>query len=155
MRPSFRNFLRQPCVVVASAGNSAGAWTLASRFALPSRSSVAHLSTITQTLLKAGAKHCVTSVQLGEVLDVSPQALENATANQGGIEYLLIVQSALGPGESDLRTLVQQATQALLGNSIYQIHGVYRFASRVEHEAVKAPTRPPQRTDLMSQWQPV
>ena len=152
MRPSFANFLRQPCQVVASAGYVAGGNVLAARFALPERPAATIFSQLAETLFADGVRHAVTKVQIGEVVSAGPQALANAGPKSDGVEYLAIIESATQSGATHLSALLDRAGAELLERSLYRIDAVYRFASRVDHADVQAPRRPLQRSDLMSLW---
>jgi len=152
MRPSFANFLRQPCHVIASAGYVSGGSLLASRFALPERQSAARLSNLAEMLYARGTRLALTRVQIGEVVSAGPQALTNTGPKSGGVEYLAIVEAATESGATQLSALLDDAACGLLDGALYRTEAVYRFASRVEHADVEAPRRPLQRSDLMSQW---
>jgi hypothetical protein len=152
LRPAFRNFLRQPCQIVAHSGRSAGGWIVALRCGFEAMQSKDRLSSIAQSLFENGSGCCVTSVRIGQVVKAGPQALTNPTVSANSVEYLVIVESASEAAELKLLPYVTQSTEAFMHGSLSQTIGMYRVASRIEHSAVQAPSRPRQRTDLMSMW---
>jgi hypothetical protein len=152
MRPAFKNFLRQPCELVASAGHILGGWTLTVRFALAAEAVPAQLQAIAQGLFVLGTTHSVTHVRIGRVRSAGPQALANVQSITEGNDYLLLIQSATEEGASNLRTLVDSHAANLLNDALYRVDGLYRLASRTDHVDVQASERPTQRIDLMSQF---
>lgn len=155
MRPAFRNFQRQPCLLKAAAGRSAGGWILATRFVLPQRIEGERLESFARAVLTDGARLCVTSVRIGEEVQAGPQAIANAAPPATGISYLAILECAAereAEGLSTLFTSVANAASNLLANVSDRKDGIYQFSSRVTHTDVRAPVRPEQRLDLMNQW---
>jgi hypothetical protein len=151
MRPSFSNFQRHPCEILADSGVGNGGKLAVIRTSCATSLSPAALRSFADNLLTRPSEQCVVRVRVGQVISRGPQALANHAAIVEGIEYLWAIES-VDSASADLEVGFEEAgKQAGVDTRIHYV-GVFEFLTQIDHMSVKAENRPPPRLDLMKQF---
>jgi len=97
MRPAFRNFLREPCIVLATVGADTGGAAATVRFALAKDAAPMTAADARQLLAALGTIADFSALTLGAVVPAEPHPLAvdpMAETPSEGIRYLLIAEAA-------------------------------------------------------------
>ena len=153
MRPSFRNFFRQPCTTELSIGQGHGACAATLRVSLATPADAAQWSEMLKPFVDSAA---LLAMHLGRVDTSAKFPLGNAVAGDAtGVPYVLLLEAtdrgqlerAIPRVLAAIETLKPE--RAIEGES-------YDLASSVEKRdlAERQAKRQPQRPDLRARWSP-
>jgi hypothetical protein len=152
MRPSFRNFFRQPCTTELSIGQGHGACVATYRVTLDARVESAQWARVLQPCIDSAA---LVAMHLGRVDTSAKFPLGNAAAEvAAGVPYVLLLE---GTDRGQLERAIPQVLAAI-GETLKPVAPVegesYDLASMVEKRdlADRHAKRQPQRPDLRSRW---
>jgi len=115
MRPAFRNFLREPCTLLATAGTGTGGVAASVRFALAKGAPPIIAAVARQAIALLAEEADLCAIALGVVADAEPHPLALGAGGEpsGGSRGLLLVEAAMRSGLARAEPgLVRAVTQA-------------------------------------------
>jgi hypothetical protein len=142
MRPSFRNFVRHPCALIASRGRGIGGAAATFRFSLPAGAAPLSYDVAHPVLGKLFGLQILTAVHLGAADTSQPYPIKGAREESNGQRYVLLAEANDAAQLSTVLPVLTTALTSYLGAQEPIIANTYTLAFVIDRGDLGEPATP-------------